>query len=135
MSAFKATNLGITAFMTSLGADFVLDGPDMETSARVSKYNAFPEAVIKLDGKRLTITELVASPTGAIVQIKVRWNRKDITLGLRKKAAGTVSYYGSVEAGEFGAPKSDEAVAAHLHALMGVVAAPDTEEEDDDIPF
>jgi hypothetical protein len=115
MSDFQAQRLGLTAFMASNRVDFVLDGPEMDEPARCSAFYDNAEAKLKLDGKQLKIEAVSTDSEGAPKQLQVKWGRRVIKLGRRNNAAGPVSFYRSLEAGnEAAAPRSADAVNAAL---------------------
>lgn len=115
-SAFIPQLLGITAFMASNRIDFVLDGPNRETPARTSAFYDNPKAKLHLDGKLLKIvavhTDKVSDEPN---QLEIRLGGERIVLGRRKDAAGPVSFYRSMEAGNNAdAPKTAKEILSAL---------------------
>ena len=119
-SSFVPTVLGLTAFMASNRIDFVLDGPNRETPARVSAFYNNPKAALKLDGKALKIVSVDTDDAGEPNRLEIKLGRECIVLGRRKDASGPVSFYRSMEASNnAGAPKT---AAEILTALRGFTA-------------
>lgn len=113
---FVPTVDGITAFLTINRIDFLLDGPNREPARASVFYNALDEKP-KLGGKMLKVIELSCDTEGEPSKLKIKFDRKELILGRRKKAAGDISFFTSLNP-PYSGPKT---AAEILTALKSIV--------------
>jgi hypothetical protein len=122
IAKFVPKQLGITAFLTDSGIDFVIEGPEkpqtrpvwVETNKRTHRKE------LRLDGKALSVIGYRKDSEGKpAMKLDIEWGDEVMTLGRRKGAAGKVSFYRSLEGSNPNqGPQTDDEIMALLDSLI-----------------
>lgn len=116
---FVPTQLGLTAFLTASGIDFVLEGPNKPQTRPVFVQVSKRKRELQLDGKAISISGYRLDEQGQPAKLDILWGKEELVLGRRKQASGNVSFYRSLETKSAASgPQTPEEIIAHLNALM-----------------
>ena len=116
---FVPTKLGITAFLTNSGIDFVLEGPNKPQTRPVFVQVSKRKRELQLDGKAISISGYRLDEQGQPAKLDILWGKEELVLGRRTQAAGNASFYRSLEPqNSTRGPQTPEEIIAHLNALM-----------------
>lgn len=112
------TILGMTAFLTATGLDYVLEGPNKPKTRPVSVQVTKRRKELQLDGKAISFIDYVLDANGEPVKVQIQWGAKTLVLGRRSKASGDVSFYRSLEpSNKVAGPRTAAEIIAVLNTL------------------
>lgn len=115
---FVPTVLGITAFLTATGLDYVLEGPAKPKTRPVQVQVTKRRKELQLDGKSISFRDYVLDENGEPVKVEIQWGDETLVLGRRSKASGDVSFYRSLEpSNKVPGPRTAAEIIALLNSL------------------
>lgn len=115
---FVPTVLGMTAFLTASGLDYVLEGPNKPKTRPVTVQVTKRRKELQLDGRAISFVDYVLDANGEPVKVQIQWGDETLTLGRRSKASGDVSFYRSLEpSNKVPGPKTAAEIIALLNSL------------------
>jgi len=89
---FVPTVLGLTAFLTASGLEYVLEGPSKPKTRPVTVQVTKKRKELQLDGKKISFSGYTLDAAGEPVKVQIQWGDETLILGRRSKASGNVSF-------------------------------------------